>query len=74
LAKEALLPKRFSSAQITAILLAHGFIFVSQKGSHQKYRHSDGRIVIIPAGRKTIPIGTTLSIIRQSGMARTIFN
>ncbi len=56
------------------ILLTHGFAFVSQKGSHMKYRDAAGHTVIVPAGRREIPRGTLSSIIRQSGLPREQFN
>jgi predicted RNA binding protein YcfA (HicA-like mRNA interferase family) len=67
-------PKLLSSDEIVKILLANGFEFVSQRGSHQKYRNSSGYTVIVPAGRKQTPRGTTQSIIRQSGLDRNLFN
>ena len=54
--------------------MAHGFEFISQRGSHQKYRNSTGNTVIVPAGRKQTPRGTTQSIIRQSGLDRKLFD
>jgi predicted RNA binding protein YcfA (HicA-like mRNA interferase family) len=63
-----------SSAQVVDILTANGFAFVSKKGSHIKYRHANGRSAIVPAGRKEMPRGTTASIIRQSGLARELFD
>jgi len=56
-----------SSQKIINTLLKNGFIFVSQRGSHQKYRKKD-KTVIVPAPRREIPIGTFRSIIRQSGL------
>jgi predicted RNA binding protein YcfA (HicA-like mRNA interferase family) len=56
-----------SSQKIINTLLRNGFIFVSQRGSHQKYRKED-KTVIVPAPRKEIPIGTFRSILRQSGL------
>ena len=56
-----------SSQKIIKTLLRNGFIFVSQRGSHQKYRKED-KTVIVPAPRKEIPIGTFRSILRQSGL------
>jgi predicted RNA binding protein YcfA (HicA-like mRNA interferase family) len=42
---------------------------VSQSGSHQKWRHENGRQVIVAMhGSKTIPIGTLKSIIEGSGL------
>ena len=55
------------------ILIENGFAFVSQKGSHQKYRDADGRVVIVPAERREIPVGTISSIIRQSGLNPDLF-
>ena len=68
------MPKLLSSEEITKILLANGFEFVSHRGSHQKYRNASGETVIVPAGRKQMPRGTTQSIIRQSGLDRKLFN
>jgi predicted RNA binding protein YcfA (HicA-like mRNA interferase family) len=56
-----------SSEKVLKVLLSQGFLLKSQKGSHQKY--SNGlRTVIVPVGRKEIPIGTLKSISRQSGI------
>ena len=67
------MPKLLSSEEIVKILLANGFEFVSQRGSHQKYRNLSGDTVIVPASRKQVPRGTTHSIIRQSGLDRKLF-
>jgi predicted RNA binding protein YcfA (HicA-like mRNA interferase family) len=56
-----------SSQKIINTLLKNGFIFISQRRSHQKYRKDD-KTVIVPAQRKEIPMGTFRSIIRQSGL------
>jgi predicted RNA binding protein YcfA (HicA-like mRNA interferase family) len=46
------------------VIRQHGFALTVQKGSHQKWRHSDGRMVIVANhGSKSIPIGTLKSII-----------
>lgn len=62
------MPKLYSSAYILKVLGDHGFIFISQKGSHVKLRKIDTitLTVIVPANRKEIPIGTYRSILRQS--------
>jgi len=50
-------------------LRKHGFALVSQKGSHQKWRHPNGRQVIVPMhGNKPIPIGTLKSIIEGAAL------
>jgi predicted RNA binding protein YcfA (HicA-like mRNA interferase family) len=69
-------PKLYSSQQIVKAVEREGFEFVSQRGSHVKYRKTDaGAIftVIIPAGRKQVPRGTFRSILRQSGLDESIF-
>jgi len=67
------MPKRLSSVQVARVLNQSGFALVAQKGSHQKFRNGLGRSVTVPAGRREIPIGTLLSIIRQSGLPRELF-
>ena len=62
-----------SSKQIIATLMAHGFIQVSQRGSHVKFK-KESRTVIVPSPKKEIPIGTLRSIIRQSGLTPGDFN
>lgn len=69
------MPKLYSSAHIVSILLQHGFVFVSQRGSHAKYRKEGEPTLtaIVPAGRKEIPFGTFRSIVRQSGLTDADF-
>lgn len=69
------MPKLHSSNFIIKVLEQKGFIFVSQKGSHIKYRKSGNPslTVIIPAGRKEMPIGTFRSILRQSNLNENDF-
>jgi predicted RNA binding protein YcfA (HicA-like mRNA interferase family) len=48
-------PKLYSSQQVVKALEREGFAFVSQRGSHVKYRKAGASIiytVIVPAGRK----------------------
>ena len=55
---------------VLRVLRKHGFACVSQRGSHQKWRHANGRQVIVAMhGSKQIPIGTLKSIIEGSGLA-----
>jgi len=69
------MPKLYSSFFILKILEAHGFIFISQKGSHMKLRKEGNPTltVIVPAGRKEMPMGTFRSILRQSQLSITDF-
>jgi predicted RNA binding protein YcfA (HicA-like mRNA interferase family) len=61
-----------SSKQIVKVLIANGYIFVSQKGSHAKYKKG-GRTVIVPSPKNEIPLGTFRSIIRQAGLTHKDF-
>ena len=70
------MPKLYSSLQIIKTLEREGFVFVSQRGSHVKYRKHNAEVtftVIVPAGRKQIPRGTFRSIQRQSGLDESTF-
>ena len=63
-----------SGKEVVRVLRKHGFRQVSQKGSHQKSRHANGRQVIVAMhGNKPIPIGTLKSIIEGSGLSMDDF-
>jgi predicted RNA binding protein YcfA (HicA-like mRNA interferase family) len=64
--------KLLSSKQIIKVLTNNGFSFISQKGSHAKYKKGN-RIVIVPSPKKEIPMGTFRSISRQSGLTQKDF-
>jgi predicted RNA binding protein YcfA (HicA-like mRNA interferase family) len=58
-----------NAKEVTRTLRRSGFVMVGQAGSHQKWRHVNGRQVIVPDhGSKPIPIGTLKSIIEGSGI------
>lgn len=59
---------------VLRVLHEEGFVFVSQKGSHAKYCHERGGMVIVPLHGKDIPFGTFSSIIRQSGISHERFD
>ena len=61
-----------SSKEIIRILVKNGFAFVSQKGSHKKFKKKN-RIAIVPDPKKEIPRGTLASIVRQSGINKEDF-
>jgi predicted RNA binding protein YcfA (HicA-like mRNA interferase family) len=69
------MPKLYSSLHVLKILEAHGFIFISQKGSHIKVRKvgNPTLTVIVPADRREIPHGTMRSILRQGQLSLTDF-
>jgi predicted RNA binding protein YcfA (HicA-like mRNA interferase family) len=55
--------------EVIKVLRRHGFVLVGQSGSHQKWRHDNGRQVIVAMhGSKPIPIGTLKSIVEGSGL------
>lgn len=58
-------PHGVSGAEIAKALLRAGFDHVSTRGSHAKYRHPEGRTVIVPMHRTLAP-GTLRSILRQA--------
>ncbi len=62
------MPKLLPSKAVIKVLESKGFVFISQKGSHIKYRKHGSIVltVIIPANKKEIPYGTFRSIVRQA--------
>ena len=54
-----------SGRQIVRALAKVGFRKASQRGSHVKLRHADGRVVIVPM-HPTIKQGTLRGILRQA--------
>lgn len=67
------MPMLYSSKEILKVIEIFGFKFISQKGSHAKFRSNEGRTVIVPMAKKEIPIGTFRSIIKQSGIEISVF-
>jgi predicted RNA binding protein YcfA (HicA-like mRNA interferase family) len=64
-----------SGIEVCRILVQHGFLEIRQRGSHiiiQK-RTGDSTITIPIPNHKELRAGTLMSIIRQSGLNRTIF-
>jgi predicted RNA binding protein YcfA (HicA-like mRNA interferase family) len=62
------MPNVYTSKEIISVLEKIGFKFVSQKGSHGKYKDTNGNIVIIPMAKKEIPEGTFRSILKQANI------
>ena len=70
------MPKLLSSRKIVKVLKKHGFVFVSQRGSHAKFRKQEEvetLTVIVPMGKREIPMGTFSSILRQSALKKSDF-
>ena len=65
------LPLVSGAAAVQALERA-GFARVSTRGSHQKLRNRDGRVVIVPVHRE-LKRGTLASILRQAGLSADDF-
>lgn len=63
---------RLSGVEAVRALRKGGFVEVSQRGSHMKLRHEDGRTVIVPIHR-TLARGTLASSLRQARLDADAF-
>jgi predicted RNA binding protein YcfA (HicA-like mRNA interferase family) len=54
-----------NSAELVRILEAAGFVCVGIRGSHQKYRHPDGRMTIVPHPKKDLGKGLVHKILHR---------
>ena len=66
------MPKGYVTRQVVKVLEDQGFAFISQRGSHAKYRRGKFT-VIVPLHGKEIPYGTFRSILRQSQLKESDF-
>ncbi|MBX7255765.1 MAG: type II toxin-antitoxin system HicA family toxin [Candidatus Hydrogenedentes bacterium] len=59
-----------TARDVEILLKTHGFVLVSQVGSHRKWRHLKSRLqVIVPEHRgRTLPIGTLLNILTNASI------
>jgi len=64
------MPRPITLKQVIRVLQTKGFVFISQKGSHAKFRKigNPTRTVIVKVGKKEIPYGTFQSILLLSGL------
>lgn len=69
------MPKPFTVRLIFKVLNSKGFFFVSQTGSHAKYRkHGNPMLnVIVPIHEKEVRYGTFRSILRQTKLKESDF-
>ncbi|OGF18553.1 hypothetical protein A3G56_02675 [Candidatus Falkowbacteria bacterium RIFCSPLOWO2_12_FULL_45_10] len=71
------MPKPYPLRIVLKVLASKGFIFISQRGSHAKYRkekeNEAALTVIVPAHEKEIRYGTFRSILRQSKLKESDF-
>lgn len=64
-----------AGAEVCKILAEHGFVAVRQRGSHciLQLRTGETTVTVPVPLHNTIQRGTLLSIIRQSGLAKSLF-
>ncbi|NMF62044.1 hypothetical protein DP113_04530 [Brasilonema octagenarum UFV-E1] len=64
-----------SGGEVCKILEQHGFVQVRQRGSHiiMQLQTEDSTITVPVPDHDELRTGTLRSIIRQSGLARTLF-
>ena len=63
-----------SGREACGILAAHGFAEIRRKGSHiVMQKAEDGSTTVPVPNHRELRIGTLQSIIRQSGLPRTLF-
>ncbi|MBI1975651.1 MAG: type II toxin-antitoxin system HicA family toxin [Candidatus Vogelbacteria bacterium] len=69
------MPRPIPLKQVIRVLRDKGFFFVSQKGSHAKFRKpgSPTRTVIVKMAKKEVPYGTFQSILLQSELKESDF-
>ncbi|MBT4937470.1 type II toxin-antitoxin system HicA family toxin [Candidatus Peregrinibacteria bacterium] len=69
------MPNCYSSKYIVKVLQKNNFEFISQKGSHQKFKKpgDPNLMVIVPANKKAIPYGTFRAILLQSELSEYDF-
>lgn len=67
------MPKPIALRLLLKVLESKGFFFVSQTGSHAKYRKdgSPALTVIVPIHGKEVCYGTFRSILRQSKLQKS---
>ena len=66
---------RLKADEVIKLLQQHGFVLISQRGSHQKWRNNTtGKQVIVPIHKgKQLPLGTLMSMIDGSGIPEKDF-
>ena len=69
------MPRPLPLKLVLEVLRRKGFFFVSQRGSHAKYRKlgHPTLTVIVPIHGKEIPYGTFRSVLRQTDLTESDF-
>ncbi|WP_288946156.1 type II toxin-antitoxin system HicA family toxin [uncultured Porphyromonas sp.] len=57
---------------VIRLLESNGFVFVSQRGSHRKFKEVGHEFHVIIAGRESdeVPKGTLNNILKQAGLQK----
>ena len=65
--------RRMTAREVESLLTEYGFAFVSQKGSHRKWRNpASGLQVIVPEHRgRVLPLGTLRNILKGAEIPET---
>lgn len=66
------MPRRLGSGEVIRVLEQHGFYFVSQKGSHCKYKHANGRRTIVPHPKRNCRLEPHAQSFGSQGCLRPI--
>ena len=62
------MPKRYSSDELIRLITKEGWLLVSIRGSHHKFRHPHKTgIVVVPHPNSIVAIGTAAKILKQAG-------
>ena len=63
--------RRMNADEVEKILQLYGFVLISQKGSHRKWRNLEHKLqVIVPYHKsRDLPIGTLRNIMTIAGIA-----
>lgn len=62
--------KVITPKELIQLLESNGFVFQRSKGSHQLYKHPDGRRTVVPFHSKDLKTGTLLAILKQAGLSK----
>lgn len=62
--------RRMNADEVEKILQRYGFVLISQKGSHRKWRNRERQLqVIVPYHKsRDLPIGTLRNIMTSAGI------
>lgn len=63
------LPRNVKAKELIKILERLGFQEVGKRGSHHRFKHSDGRWTQVAVHNKPIPHGTLKAILRQTKLS-----